>query len=93
MNTPAEVADATANPPAAPRAILPAEEPVGDAVPVKLPADLVARADALIEPMQRDPEMVALLGRAGRVTRAAIIKYALLRAGLPDLERRYLRKS
>lgn len=62
-------------PPAAPEAL---------AVPVKIPADLAARADALVPEIQADPELAGMLGR---VTRAAVVRLALVR-GMASLEAR-----
>ena len=58
-------------------------------VPIKIPIDLDARLEALAEAMTRDPDTLALLGRAGRVTKTAVLRYALTGA-LPELEARFL---
>ena len=53
-------------------------------VAVKVPADVAARADALIPDLQADPEIAGMLGR---ITRASVIRLALVR-GLASLEGR-----
>ena len=55
-----------------------------DLVPIRLPAGVVARADALIEPMAADPKLAAL----GTVTKAVVLRVALVR-GLEALEAEY----
>lgn len=57
----------------------------GGHVPVKLPPELLARADALIAAVGADRELGTLAG--GRVSRAAVVRLALL-YGLDELERR-----
>jgi hypothetical protein len=51
---------------------------------LRLPRDLLARVDALIETMAADPEV----GAWGMPTRVAVLRLALAR-GLRDLERQY----
>lgn len=48
---------------------------------IRLHRDLVARIDALVEPLSGDAE----LAPAGRLSRSDVIRLCLLR-GLPDLE-------
>ena len=62
----------------------PPAAPEAPAVPVKIPGELAARADALIAEVQADPELAGMLGR---VTRAAVIRLALVR-GMASLEAR-----
>lgn len=50
---------------------------------LRLPEDLLERADALVEPMSREPEM-----RLFRMSRSAVMRIALQR-GLEVLEERY----
>lgn len=52
------------------------------------PADLVARADALVPALDADPEIHA----HGRVSRSTVIRLALLR-GLASLEAEYTTAS
>ena len=58
-------------------------------VPVKLAVELLERADALISAVRADPELSAMMGR---VSRAAVVRVALLR-GLAELERTAKRKE
>lgn len=58
---------------------------VDDAKPLRVPPELFERADALIEAVQRDPEMRAMIGR---MSASAILRIALVH-GLRALERRY----
>lgn len=61
-----------------------AESLMGVPQPVKLPNELLDRADALVDYVQSLPEIAAVAG--SRVTRAHVIRLALAR-GLADLER------
>lgn len=61
-----------------------AESLMGAPQPVKLPNELLDRADALVDYVQSLPEIAAVAG--SRVTRAHVIRLALAR-GLADLER------
>ena len=60
------------------------QEETGNPIPVKIHPDLIARADKLIAAVQADPDLSATLGR---VTRASVIRLALVR-GLASLENR-----
>jgi len=51
---------------------------------VRLPADLMARAEALVPLMEKDPELSAF----GRVSKSAVVRLALHR-GLANLEEQY----
>lgn len=53
-------------------------------VSLRLPAELIARADALVDPMGEDLTLATVTG--GRVTRSTVLRVALLR-GLQALER------
>ena len=63
---------------------------VGGPVPVKLPPELLARADELIAAVEADRELGTLAG--GRVSRAAVVRLALL-YGLEELERRLSQRA
>jgi hypothetical protein len=69
--------------------LLMADDEGPNMMPVKVPVELLERADALIPAMRADPELSALLGR---VSRAAVVRVALLR-GLAELERTAKRKG
>jgi hypothetical protein len=58
------------------------EEMARDYAPVKLPPDLLDRAEALRPYLDKHRELIAY----GRLTRTAVIRLALVR-GLADLER------
>ncbi len=65
------------------------EAPMNDAdesgwIAVKLPPELIARADALLPALRTDPELGPMMGRKSR---AAVIRLALIR-GLASLETR-----
>lgn len=66
-----------------------AEEDGPGAIPVKLPRELLDRADALIPALRADPELAPLLGR---VSRTAVVRVALMR-GLAELERAAKRRG
>lgn len=53
-------------------------------IALRLPAELLERAEALVEDVAADPE----LGSLGRVTRSTVLRLAVAR-GLAALERRY----
>lgn len=55
---------------------------------VRLPADLMARAEALIPLIKKDPELSAF----GQVNKSSVVRLALHR-GLADLERQYGKKK
>lgn len=69
--------------------LLMADDEGPNMMPVKLPVELLDRADALIPAMRADPELSAMMGR---VSRAAVVRVALLR-GLAELERAAKRKG
>lgn len=54
-------------------------------IALRLPADLLARVDGLVDPVAADADTATLLGG---VTRSAVLRYALLE-GVKTLERRY----
>jgi hypothetical protein len=58
-------------------------------VPVKLPVELLERADALISAVRADPELSAMMGR---VSRAAVVRVALLK-GLNELEKQAAKRA
>lgn len=55
-------------------------------IAVKLPPELIARADALLPALRNDPELGPMMGRKSR---AAVIRLALIR-GLGSLETRVI---
>lgn len=69
--------------------LLMAEDEGPNMMPVKLPMELLERADALIPVMRADPELSALLGR---VSRAAVVRVALLK-GLNELEKQAAKRA
>lgn len=69
--------------------LLMADDEGPNMMPVKVPVELLERADALIPALRTDPELSALVGR---VSRAAVVRVALLR-GLADLERSAKRRK
>lgn len=52
---------------------------------LRLDPELVARADALVERLERDPVLAAA---SGNVSRSTVLRLALVR-GLRELEREY----
>jgi hypothetical protein len=58
------------------------------AISMRLPQELLERADALIPAIEADPE----LGSFGRASRAAVLRLALVR-GLQQLEEQFGRRK
>ena len=62
--------------------------PLKNGVPVRVPAELLARIDLLLPLLREDPELTT----TGRVSRSSIVRLAVLR-GVEVLERRTAKRT
>ena len=62
--------------------------PAAEMVVVRVPVDVIARVDAMRDVLVGNSEVAILLGRAGEITRSAVVRLAVVE-GLRVLERKY----